>query len=531
MIAGRRRAAPRPVPAASTEPVHLPEPDERQAYRILDFALRAGELLLSGGEAAAEVTAMTIAITRACGLPYVVSEVTFTSITLSYVRAPDVAPVTSVRLVEQRTPDYTRVTEVHNLVDDLVARRVTPAEAIERLDRIRERRHPYRRWVVTGFRAVLAAAVAVLLGAGVLVTVIAFLTTVVVDRTTGALAARLVPDFYANTVGAAIATTVAMLVLVADLDVRPSLIVASGIVLLLPGITLVGAVQDAINGFPLTATARAFEVFVLTAGIVTGVAAVLSLADRLSLPLAVNQPPSTGWGDVPVQLVAAVLSAAAAAGASYAPRRTLPAAGVAAGLGWGAFRGLDELGLDPALATGVAAVLVGGRCLPDRPPAAGVTADLRRRRDHPAAPGSDDLPRHAAARRRQHRDGSGAAEPGDHDRPGPGRRGDPRRVHRPAGVGAGACAGAAPRPAGARCRRHGGGPDEPSGRVTAPSRGADARSVRRPGTPDRRGRGGLVPAGSRDRARLHRALRASAGDDASARPDSRRCQGPREGLR
>ncbi|RZU31823.1 threonine/serine ThrE exporter family protein [Blastococcus saxobsidens] len=359
MIAGRRRAAPRPVPTASTEPVHLPEPDERQAYRILDFALRAGEVLLSGGEAASEVTAMTVAITRACGLPYVVCEVTFTSITLSYVRAPDVAPVTSVRLVEQRTPDYTRVTEVHNMVDDIVSRRVTPAEAIERLDGIRTRRHPYRRWVVTGFRAVLAAAVAVLLGAGVLVTVIAFLTTVVVDRTTGALTARLLPDFYANTVGAAIATTVAMLVLVADLDLRPSLIVASGIVLLLPGITLVGAVQDAINGFLLTATARAFEVFVLTAGIVTGVAAVLSLADRLSVPLAVSQAPSTGWGDVPVQLAAAVLAAAAAAGANYAPRRTLPAAGLAAGVGWGAFRGLDELGLDPALATGVAAVLVG----------------------------------------------------------------------------------------------------------------------------------------------------------------------------
>ncbi|MGY1914036.1 threonine/serine ThrE exporter family protein [Blastococcus sp. SYSU DS0973] len=341
------------------EPVHLPEPDERQAYRILDFALRAGEVLLSGGAAASDVMAMTIAIAKACGLPHVVSEVTFTSITLSYVRAPDVAPVTSVRLVEQRTPDYTRVTEIHNLVDDLVNRRVAPTEAMERLDAIRRRRHPYRRWVVTGFRAVLATAIAVLMGGGVLVAVIAFCTTVVVDRTTGALTARDLPDFYANTVGAAIATVVAVLVLVAGLGVRPSLIVASGIVLLLPGVTLVGAVQDAINGFLLTASARAFEVFVLTAGIVTGVAAILSLAARLGVALVVNQAPTSGWGDVPVQLVAATLAAAAAAGASYAPRRTLPAAGAAGAVGWGAFRGLGELGIDPALATGAAAVMVG----------------------------------------------------------------------------------------------------------------------------------------------------------------------------
>ncbi|WP_324277961.1 threonine/serine exporter family protein [Blastococcus brunescens] len=315
--------------------MHLAEPDEREAYRILDFALRTGEILLSGGAGAVDVTATTIALAQACGLRSVVSEVTFTSITLSYVRAPDVAPVTSVRLVQQRTPDYTRVTEIHNLVDDLVEQRITPATAMARLDEVAHRRHPYPRWVVTAFRALLAAAVAGLLGAGVLVTGIAFATTVVVDRATGALSARRLPDFYANAVGAAIATTVAVAVMVADLDVRPSLIVASGIVLLLPGVTLVGSVQDAISGFLLTASARAFEVFVLTAGIISGVAAVLSVADRFGVALTVTTQPAGQLGDVPVQALAATVAAAAAAGASYAPRRALPIAGLAGLLAWG----------------------------------------------------------------------------------------------------------------------------------------------------------------------------------------------------
>ncbi|WP_346618414.1 threonine/serine exporter family protein [Blastococcus montanus] len=359
MVAGRRRGGRRRDPAGPPEPVHLPEPEEREAYRILDFALRAGEVLLSGGAAASDVTAATIALARACGLRGLVSEVTFTSITMSYLRAPDVAPVTSVRLVQERNPDYTRVTEIHNLVDDVVSRRIGLAEAVARLEAIESRRPAYRRWAITGFRALLGAGFAVLIGAGLLVTVIAFVTTVLVDRTTGALVARRLPDFYANVVGAAIATAVAMAVTVADLGVRPSLIVASGIVLLLPGVTLVGAVQDAINGFVLTASARAFEVFILTAGIVSGVAAVLSVADRAGVALAVAQAPAGRLGEVPVQLVAAVIAAAAAAAANYAPRRTLPAAGLAGALGWGAFRGLGELGLDPALSTGAAAVLVG----------------------------------------------------------------------------------------------------------------------------------------------------------------------------
>lgn len=359
MVAGRRRGVRRSGPDGAPEPVHLPEPDEREAYRVLDFALRAGEVLLSGGAAASEVMAATIALAGACGLRGVVCEVTFTSITLSYVRAPDVAPVTSVRLVQQRTPDYTRVTEIHNLVDDLVGGQVSVPAAMSRLDEVVQRRHPYHRWVVTGFRALLGASVAVLLGAGPLVTLIAFLTSVLVDRVTGALLARALPDFYANVVGAAIATSVAMGVMATDLGVRPSLIVASGIILLLPGVTLVGSVQDAINGYLLTASARAFEVFVLTAGIVSGVAAILSVADQLGMSLVVSQSPVSGLGEVPVQLGAATLSAVGAAGANYAPRRTLPAAGLSGALGWGAFRGLSEIGLDPALATGIAAVLVG----------------------------------------------------------------------------------------------------------------------------------------------------------------------------
>jgi uncharacterized membrane protein YjjP (DUF1212 family) len=356
VVAGRRR---RETDALGREPVHLAEPDEREAYRVLDFALRAGEILLSGGAGASDVTATTMALAHACGLRHVVCEVTFTSITLSYVRAPDVAPVTSVRLVQARTPDYTRVTEIHNLVGDLVEGRTLPAEAMARLDAIRARRHPYPRWVVTLFRATLATAIAVLLGGGLLVTAVAFVTTALVDRLTGALTRRLVPDFYANAAGAMLVTAVAVGLSAAPLDVRPSLIVAGGLVLLLPGVTLVGAVQDAITGFLLTASARAFEVFVLTAGIVSGVAAVLSVAESFDVRPAINQPPVTGLGEVPVQFIAAGVAAAAAAAANYAPRRTVPTAGLSGALGWAVFRALSEAGLDPALATGLAAVLFG----------------------------------------------------------------------------------------------------------------------------------------------------------------------------
>ena len=70
--------------------------------------------------------------------------------------------------------------------------------------------------------------------------------------------------------------------------VLPSLVVASGIVVLLAGLSLVGAAQDAIEGFYVTAGARVFQVIVLTLGIVVGIVVVLGVANRLGVVLAIS---------------------------------------------------------------------------------------------------------------------------------------------------------------------------------------------------------------------------------------------------
>ena len=333
--------------------------EEREVYLVLDFCLRAGEVLLAGGAGAADVTATMTAIADACGIGRVECDVTFTSLTVTFVRSRDTAPVTSVRLVRQRSLDYARVSAVHALVDDLLEQRVDPAGAMTRLDEIRAVASPYPVWVVTAFRAALAAAVAVLLGAGLLVTAAAFASTVVVDRVNAWLGARRVPDFFLNTVGAAIATAVAVGLVAADVGLRPSLVVAGGIVLLLPGVTLVGAVQDAITGYLVTAAARAFEVVLLTAGIVTGVALSLTVGERLGVPVHIVESPSTSLARVSLQVLAAGVASAAFAGANHAPLRTVPSAGLTGALGWAVFLALDRLDVPATFATGVSAVFVG----------------------------------------------------------------------------------------------------------------------------------------------------------------------------
>ncbi len=53
--------------------------------------------------------------------------------------------------------------------------------------------------------------------------------------------------------------------------INPTLIAISGIVLLVAGMMIVGALQDAIDEYYLTATARILKVIMKTGGIVLGV--------------------------------------------------------------------------------------------------------------------------------------------------------------------------------------------------------------------------------------------------------------------
>ena len=339
----------------TTAPPHAPcDPS-----RALDLALRAGDVLLSGGASAAEVTAACTAVAEAAGLHGVECDITFTSLTLSGRPGPGLAPFTAMRLVHQRELDYSRVAGVHALVRDLVEGHARPAEAEERLAAIVRERHPYPRAVVTGARAALAASIALLLGAGPAVTGTAFGVTVVIDVVNSVLARRGLPTFYQNALGGLIATSAALGLVAAGVGVRPALVVAGGIVLLLPGVTLVGAVHDAITGFYVTAGARTFETFLLTAGIVSGIAVALSVGVRLGLPVRIGDPPTTGIEQVPVQLLAAAAASLSFAMANHAPRRTLGPVAAAGAVGWAVFLGLDRLQLSDTFGAATAAVVIG----------------------------------------------------------------------------------------------------------------------------------------------------------------------------
>jgi uncharacterized membrane protein YjjB (DUF3815 family) len=199
-----------------------------------------------------------------------------------------------------------------------------------------------------------------------LVALSAALTTALVEQTMRALNRRGLPLFFQQAVGAALATSVAVLLVAWEVQVRTPLVVAAGIVVLLAGLSLVGSAQDAINGFPVTAAARAFEVLTLTAGIVVGIAGVLDVAQRAQFPLdVVAASPPVPYA---VGLVASAGIAGCWALASHARPRAIGLAALAGALSWATSFLASAVGRGPAVAAGLAAVVVGwcGAVLTDR---------------------------------------------------------------------------------------------------------------------------------------------------------------------
>ena len=335
----------------------LSRTDDLTAHSALSLALRIGESMLAVGAPAADVTATVLRVAAAYGLTSCQVDITHTSLTVSYDRE-NAVPLTAMRIVRIQRMDYTRLQGVTDLASAVAAGGVEVERAHRRLDRVLSAPHTYRRGVPTLGWSGLAASLGFFLGGDWQVALIAAMTTALIDQLMRGLNRRGLPFFFQQAAGAAVATGVAVLLLASDVEVRSSLVVAAGIVVLLAGLSLVSAAEDAISGFPVTAGARAFEVVTLTAGIVVGIAGVLDISQRAGLLLDVVD---TSLSTVPytVGLAASAGIAGSWALASHALPRAISLAAVAGALAWTTSWAAAGLGAGPAVASGVAAVALG----------------------------------------------------------------------------------------------------------------------------------------------------------------------------
>ena len=355
---GRPRTHDEDEPQAELE-ARLDAERTREIHLTMDLCLRIGEMLLSSGAGAADVTATMRSVADHLGLRSAEIDVTFTALSMSHQRSSDDVPMLMLRHVQQRDIDYEDLTAVDHLVRDVLTDRADLYLARSRMATIVSLGHAFPRWAVTLAWMVMAAAVGVFLGGGPVVSVVAAIAAGLIDRVQLVLARRRLPYFYLQVAGGGIATLLAGAVAATPIEVDPSLVVTANIILLLAGIGLMGAVQDALTGFYLTSSARLIEAMMATAGIIAGVALGISLAEGIGLELGRLVPGALGVSELPAVLAGAAVSAAAFSIASYAPRRAVLPIALTTAAAALISQAITLLGFGRVMSAGAAAFFIG----------------------------------------------------------------------------------------------------------------------------------------------------------------------------
>jgi uncharacterized membrane protein YjjP (DUF1212 family) len=344
-------------------PLEDPAVAERsEVYESLDLALRIGEVLLSSGAGAADVAATMLGVTGACGVRNVTADVTWVDLTLRHQPSSHEPAAIQMRRVGRRPVDYADLIEVDRTVQDLVAGDITRDEARDQVARIVSTGHLRHRWAVTLGWGVMGTGIALTLGGDALVCVLAFLAACAIDGTQLLLPPHRIPAFYQHAAGGFVATLIAVAAAGTQLEVNPSRVVTAGIVMLLAGVGIMGATQDALTGFPVTASARLIDALLNTTGIVAGVGAGLTVGNLVGVGLVSLQPGAVGLAEAGVAVFGAALAAAGFAIASYAPLRSLVAVVLVAALGQSVLLSIDTAQLSRTWGTALAAVTIGAVC-------------------------------------------------------------------------------------------------------------------------------------------------------------------------
>ncbi len=331
---------------------------DASARKTIDFALHLAETMFRYGAGALEVETSIIAVTAALGLRNIEVDITNQSVIINYAKK-DATPITLLRVVRSWTNNYAGLALVHELVTDIVSGGVGRDESYRRLDAILRSPRPFPRWMVTLAEAGFAAIVVAVIGGTGFGALVALLSSLLVGLLSRTLGKWRVPDFFTTAASSFLVTAIALICAMLDVPLTPASVVTGGILLLLPSGRLVSAVQDAINGFPVTAAGRFLSAFLTFGAIVSGIAVGLVFGSLFGTGrLDVTHPFSGAlplWAALPLVILASV----AIGIAEQTKLKLLLPTGLIGLLGYCVLLLATAAGLGDRFAPAVAAVAVG----------------------------------------------------------------------------------------------------------------------------------------------------------------------------
>lgn len=306
----------------------------------MNIAARIGDILLASGTSNADTRAQIHTVTSSYGLHYCQIDITLNSISLNTtIGTTTKQPVSVMRVVKNMTTDFSKLSEVDRLIRSIRSGATPPELAEKILDEIHLSPPPHGSFLALLGWAALGGGVSILFGGDLYMAVTGAVTGFLIMLVNGWFSRQELPYFFQCVFGGLLATAPAYVAYEIGsyfgVQFSPSLAIASGIIVLLAGLSLVQSLQDGMTGAPVTAGARFFETLLNTGGIVAGVATGIQFSEIIGTGL---PPIQTGtfvptFGSGVASTIAGTIAVIGFAFACYANKSAVVVSGLTAVIG------------------------------------------------------------------------------------------------------------------------------------------------------------------------------------------------------
>lgn len=350
------------------EPQHIEKVGETLTpnMRALRLTMTMADQLLSMGVPANSVVARVLDVTETyCRQPVHV-DVSANVLMLSQLRGIEKEPLTLIRPVALRDINYMTIQAIQNLIYEISKGQHTLDKAEVILDGILTNPRKFPWWTIMLGNASIVAGVTLMYTTSWRVIVTTFCIGIVIDRLLAMLVRAGIPLFFRQIVAAMSITLMAAAInLLNTLGVEffagfnPTLLVVGGVVMLVAGLVIVGAIQDAIDEYYVTASSRLMKVLMQTVGIVVGILVGLYLARKMGIGIIVSSEPLTVTA-IQFQVIGAMFASAGYALAGQTRRRAVAGVGLIGAAGLLIMSNLvNILGVTTVVSSGLAALFIG----------------------------------------------------------------------------------------------------------------------------------------------------------------------------
>ena len=317
--------------------------------RALRLVMTLAEKLLSMGVAASDVVHICLGITNTYCKRRVHIDISYTQINISQDRGIDREPLTLIRTIVPNDANYQQIQALQTLALDIRDKHVPLEDAEMKIDEIITKPKSHSRWVIYSAGGAVSAGVVLLYDGTPAMVAISFLMGFLVTGMLRWMTRLGVATFYAQIITSLLITlsaaSLAWLNHYMGISMNPTILVIGGIVLLVAGMMIVGAFQDAIDEYYITANARLLKVAMATGGIVVGVLTGLYIATRFGVTFPAT-PDRLSLADTQLQYIGALVIAAAFALRNHASVWGTVVAGSVGALGWWVSRFVLSFELD-----------------------------------------------------------------------------------------------------------------------------------------------------------------------------------------